>query len=134
MKKLKRFYKKQQGFTLIELMIVVAIVAILAAVALPFYDDFTYRAKVSEIAAAMDKCKSTLEVETQSDPNIDPTTVGCDQSTRWVDHVSVIDANTIIGEGAGDVDGCRLTLARIGTEGGWEGSNADCEDVPAEFK
>lgn len=49
--------KKQHGFTLIELMIVVAIVAILASIALPFYSDFTARAKSSEATAAIDACK-----------------------------------------------------------------------------
>ncbi|KLJ02330.1 pilin [Luteimonas sp. FCS-9] len=41
--------KKQQGFTLIELMIVVAIIAILAAIALPAYQDYTNRAKMAEV-------------------------------------------------------------------------------------
>ena len=46
--------KRQSGFTLIELMIVVAIVAILAAIALPAYQSYTKRAKFSEVIAAVE--------------------------------------------------------------------------------
>ena len=52
--------KKQQGFTLIELMIVIAIVGILAAVALPAYQDYTVRAKVSEALAILGEAKTSV--------------------------------------------------------------------------
>lgn len=49
----------QKGFTLIELMIVVAIVGILAAVAIPAYQDYLKRSKMSEVAAALSACKTS---------------------------------------------------------------------------
>ncbi|MCP5204625.1 MAG: pilin [Pseudomonadales bacterium] len=52
--------KKQQGFTLIELMIVIAIVGILAAIALPAYQDYTVRAKMSEALANLAEAKTSI--------------------------------------------------------------------------
>lgn len=56
----------QKGFTLIELMIVVAIIGILAAVALPAYQDYTARAKVSEVVLAASTCRTAISEASQT--------------------------------------------------------------------
>lgn len=58
--------KAQSGFTLIELMIVVAIIGILAAVALPAYQDYTARAKVTEVNLQVGSCKNAVTEFIQS--------------------------------------------------------------------
>ena len=58
--------KMQKGFTLIELMIVVAIIGILAAIAIPAYQDYTVRSKVTELINGAGVCKTTVAEYYQS--------------------------------------------------------------------
>ena len=64
------FHKMQKGFTLIELMIVVAIIGILAAIAIPAYQDYTIRAKVTEGLNLADSAKTAVAESFQSDSAI----------------------------------------------------------------
>ena len=60
--------EKQKGFTLIELMIVVAIIGILAAVALPAYEDYTIRARMSEVVLGLSGCRTPISEVYYSGP------------------------------------------------------------------
>lgn len=98
----------QQGFTLIELMIVVAIIGILAAVALPAYQDYTKRAKMSEVILAASACRTTItEVyQSGSQSTMSGGNWGCESSTASSKYVAKIstDANgkvTVQSQGIG---------------------------------
>jgi type IV pilus assembly protein PilA len=84
--------KIQKGFTLIELMIVVAIIGILAAIAIPAYSDYTERAKVSELVTLASACKASVSEFYQAE-GVFPTDnneAGCNSaSTAKVNSVTV---------------------------------------------
>jgi type IV pilus assembly protein PilA len=128
--------KVQQGFTLIELMIVVAIIGILAAIAIPAYTDYTVRAKVSEGIAVASSAKATVSENFANGAapclGVDGGTVGmttleCNNGTLQVE----------VEHGVGSIANVTFDLAPTETSAGvtWSCQNAsENKHVPAECR
>jgi len=78
------FNKMQKGFTLIELMIVVAIIGILAAIAIPAYQDYTIRAKVTEGLNLADSAKTAVAESFQSGGTVGLAAAAASWNTAYV--------------------------------------------------
>jgi type IV pilus assembly protein PilA len=119
----------QKGFTLIELMIVIAIIGILAAVALPAYQDYTVRAKVSEGLIAASSARTAV-AETYANSGkmlVSADSMGVQsQSSRYVSSVGWVGNNANSGTvtvtlttdpGLGAASGTTVLLEAVGTPG-----------------
>ncbi|WP_165741268.1 pilin [Pseudoalteromonas sp. Z1A6] len=121
---MKTMTQKQQGFTLIELMIVVAIIGILAAIALPQYQGYTAKSQATACYQEIAPGKTQFEILTLDGTGVtanaaNGSQIGLGDAKSCSLHA--VTATTIVGtmQGSAPIDGETLTLSRDADSGAW---------------